>query len=663
MEDIPFLRDLVVILASAIGVTLLSNRVGIPSVVGLLLTGAIIGPHGLRLVRDIEQVRVFAEIGVVALLFTIGLEFSLERLRQVRRNFFLGGALQALITIALVTAVALGVGAGLSRAIWISFLVTLSSTAIVLKLYSQNRSIETPHGKLVIGILLFQDFLVVPMMILTPVLAGTVAASPGEIAYRFGGGVLIIAAVVAVARYLMPYLLRQLVRARSSEVFVLGSIFVVLGMAAITQALDFSLALGAFLAGIIISESEYSHQVVADILPFRDVFNSIFFISIGMLLDSSFVFSRLPIVLGIGLLVVLVKALIIFGIVRLMKFPTRTAAIVSLSLAQVGEFSFVLANVGMGTPLLSEEFYAGFIGGSIVTMIITPFLIRAAPGIAMWLQNRAGETGEPEGEPENPLSDHVIIVGLGLNGRTLARVLSEVHIPFIGVDLSGDQVERAQKDGISVIYGDSTRREILIEAGVKRASTIVFGISDLVAVQNAVAFARDLNPELRIIVRTRQVNEIQQIYRLGADVVIAEEFETSIEIFTRVLDAYHVPRNVIEAQIRVLRAEGYEMMRSPSTGRVSERVLEVLAAGATDTFLVSRDSPAAHNTLAELDIRARTGASIIALVRGHEAHANPDPHLRIEPGDYLVLIGSHASLNAAFRLLDGAEPDLTAEPV
>ena len=653
MEHLPFLRDLVVILASAIAVTLLSNRIGIPSVVGLLLTGAIIGPHGFRLVRDIAQVQALAEIGVVALLFTIGLEFSLERLKQVRRNFFVGGSLQALLTIGLAMPIFLGFGVGFSRAIWWSFLVTLSSTAIVLKLYGERREIETPHGKLVIAILLFQDFLVVPMMILTPVLAGTVQASPAVVALRFGGGVLVIAVVVAIARFLMPRLLYLLVRTKSSEVFVLGCIFVVLGMAAITQALDFSLALGAFLAGIIISESEYSHQVVADILPFRDVFNSIFFISIGMLFNSSFAFERMHVVVGIGLAVILIKALIIFAVVRFMKFPNRTATLVSLSLAQVGEFSFVLASVGMGTRLLTDDFYAGFIGASIITMLITPFLINAAPRISNWVQERLGGRPPLRESADEPLKDHVIIVGLGLNGRNLARVLREVGIRFVGLDLNGEQVKRCRKDGIDVIFGDSTRRDILVEAGITRASTIVFGISDLVAVQNAVAFARGLNPDVRIIVRTRQVDEIEQLYRLGADVVIAEEFETSIEIFTRVLGGYHVPRNVIEAQIRVLRAEGYEMMRSSTTGGVSEKVLEVLAAGATDTFLVPKESPIISHTIAEIDVRARTGASIIALVRGQEAHTNPDPQLRIEPGDFLVLIGSHASLNAAFRLLGG----------
>lgn len=656
MEHLPFLRDLVIILATAIAVILLCNRIRIPSVVGLLITGALIGPFGFRLVRDIEQVRVLAEIGVMALLFTIGLEFSLERLRQVKRNLFMGGGLQALITIGVVTPIVVAIGFGTPRAVWISFLVTLSSTAIVLKLYGERKELETPHGKLILGILLFQDFLVVPMMIVTPVLAGTVQASPAAIALRFGGGVLVIAVVVVVARYLMPRLLYMLVRAKSSEVFVLGCLLAALGMAAITNALDFSMALGAFLAGIIISESEYSHQVVADILPFRDVFNSIFFISIGMLLDSEFVFARIFLVVGVGIAVLLLKAVLIFGIIRLMKFPNRTATIVSLSLCQVGEFSFVLASVGIGTPLLTDELYTGFIAASIVTMLITPFLIDSAPRIAEWIQHRFGGPDEQVEERRDELENHVIIVGFGLNGRNLARVLREVGIPYIAIDLDGENVKRRRAEGHRMIYGDSTRKEILMEAGIEKASTVVFGISDLMAVKNAVPFARQLNRTVRIIVRTRQVNEIQSLYKLGADVIIAEEFETSIEIFTRVLDGYHVPRNVIEAQTRVLRAEGYEMMRVPGGGGVSEKVLDALAAGATDTFLVPRDSPAANHTLAELDLRARTGASIIAVVRGEEAFTNPASDLRIQAGDFMVLIGSHASLDKAFGMLAGDAP-------
>ena len=536
MEHLPFLNDLVVILATSIAVILLCNRIGIPSVVGLLITGALIGPFGFALVKDIEQVRALAEIGVMALLFTIGLEFSLERLRQVKRNLFVGGGLQALLTIATVTPIAIAIGFGTARAIWISFLVVLSSTAIVLKLYGERRELETPHGKLVLGILLFQDFLVVPMMIITPVLAGTVQASPTSIALRFGGGVLVIALVVVVARYLMPRLLYLLVRAKSSEVFVLGCLLAALGMAAITNALDFSMALGAFLAGIIISESEYSHQVVADILPFRDVFNSLFFISIGMLLDSGFVIDRIFVVLGIGLAVLILKAALIYAVVRLMRFPNRTATIVSLSLCQVGEFSFVLASVGIGTPLLTDELYTGFIAASIVTMLITPFLIDAAPALSGWMDRRFGG---PSSDPENrcdEIKDHVIIAGFGLNGRNLARVLREVGIPYSAIDLDGENAKRGRRDGHRIVYGDATRREIIEEAGIERASTIVFGISDLMAVLKAVPFARQLNPKIRIIVRTRQVNEIETLYKLGADVVIAEEFETSIEILTRVLD-------------------------------------------------------------------------------------------------------------------------------
>lgn len=652
MEHLPFLHDLVVILTTSIVVILLCNRIRIPSVVGLLITGAIIGPFGFGLVRDVEQVRVLAEIGVIALLFTIGLEFSLERLRQVKRNLFLGGGLQALITIGVVTPIVIAIGFGTPRAVWFSFLVTLSSTAIVLKLYGERKELETPHGRLILGILLFQDFLVVPMMIVTPVLAGTVQMSPLTIAVRFGGGVLIIAVVVVVARYLMPRLLAILVRSKSRDVFVLGTLLAALGMAAITNALEFSMALGAFLAGIIISESEFSHQVVADVLPFRDVFNSLFFISIGMLLDSGFVLERIFLVLGTGVAVLVLKAAIIFAIIRIMKFPSRTAAISSLSLCQVGEFSFVLANVGVGTPLLTDELYTGFIAASIVTMLITPFLIEMAPRISTWIQNRFGGSGRHhEDTVSEAIENHVIIVGFGLNGRNLARVLREVGIPYVALDLSGDLIAREREAGHTMIFGDATRRELLEEAGIERASTIVFGISDLMAVQKAVPFARQLNPDIRIIVRTRQVDEIEKLYQLGADVVIAEEFETSIEIFTRVLDGYHVPRNVVEAQTRVLRAEGYEMMRSPMRGVVSEKVLDALAAGATDTFLVPRDSPAVGHSLAELDLRARTGASIIAVVRGQEAFTNPDADLAIDAGDFLVLIGSHASLDQAFGML------------
>ena len=656
MEVHEFLQEAVAILGAAVAVLLASHRLRIPPVVGFLLTGVLIGPSGLALVSDLHRVELFAEIGVIFLLFAVGLEFSLERLRQIRRAFFLGGSLQSFLTIGAVTLIAVLAGTGPPRALFLGFLAALSSTAIVLKLYAERRELDAPQGKLVLGILLFQDFLLVPMIVLTPILAGSVQASPAAIALRFTLALLAVGAVFWVARYLMPRLLEVMVRTGIREVLVLGALFACLGFALLTERLEFSLALGAFIAGIIISESHYSPQIEAEIVPFRDVFNSLFFISIGMLLDLGYALTHPWQVLGIAAAVLALKAVATGAAVALLGYAWRIVVLVAAALAQVGEFSFVLLRVGQEHDLVDPGVYQTFIAASILTMVATPVLIALAPRWAAWGRGRgtaaAGEGMAPDGPRE-----HVVVVGYGLSGRNLARVLRAAGIPFVVLELAAEGLRRARAAGDPVLFGDATRRDILERAGVERASVVVFAISDLLAVLRAVTLARQLSPAVHIIVRTRMVSEIDALHRAGADEVIAEEFETSIEIFTRVLARYHVPANVIRAETRALRGERYAMLRSPSaTGDVSQAVLELLAAGTTDLFRVTATSAAAGKSLLDLDLRRRSGATVIAVVRGERSQTNPPAEVVLEPGDVLVLVGSHAEVESAFGVLErGAE--------
>ncbi len=653
-----FLRDAVVILAASTLVVLVSHKIRVPSVVGFLLTGVLIGPSGLGWIGEVERVEVFAEIGVVFLLFSIGLEFSLERLQEIRRNFFAGGSLQSALTLAAGAAIALVAGFTPQRALFAGFLLVLSSTAIVLKLYADRRELDAPQGKLAIGILLFQDFLIVPMIVLTPVLAGAVEASAGQVALRFLLSLAVIGVVFLLARYLMPRLLHQIVRTQVREILVLGALVVCLGMAWFTESLGFSLALGAFLAGIIISESEYSHQVVAEVVPFRDVFNSVFFISIGMLLDLRFAASHALEIGGLALLILIVKALATAGAVALLSFPARTMTIAALSLAQIGEFSFVLLRVGQRHGMLPQELYQAFIAAAVLTMMLTPLLVSLAPGLADRLPGMRRRGGGGDTAKEAARRDHVIVVGFGVNGRNLARVLREASLRYVVIELNAEAVRLARREGEPVLFGDSTRREILEHAGIESARVVVFGISDLVAVRRSIRLARELNPGVHIIVRTRAVAEIEDLRARGADEVIAAEFETSIEIFTRVLRRLHVPGNVIRAQTRALRGEDYRMLRVPSReGPISDALVRALAAGITDVYQLGPESVGSGASIRELALRKQTGATVIAVVRDQEVFTNPVPDLRLQSGDCLVMVGSHLEIERAFEYLDqGGEP-------
>lgn len=648
-----FLHEAVITLSAAVVVSLICHRLRVPSIVGLLLTGIVIGPSLTGMVTDREAIHVFAEIGVMLLLFTIGLELSPRRLAEARRAFALAGSLQALLTTALGFALATAFGWTPSTALFFGFVLTLSSTAIVLKLYGERRETDAPHGKVALAILLFQDFLIVPMIVITPVLAGQVPASPRALVLRFGGALLAVAVVVLVARRAMPAFLHQVVRTRIRELFVLGALALCLAMSWLTHALGFSLALGAFVAGILLSDSDYSHQVFADVMPFRDVFASLFFISIGMLVDVRFFLEHAVLVLGVALGIVLLKILTVGAATAALRLPARTVASVAFGLAQIGEFSFVLLEVGRSHGLLSAERDQWLLSAAVVTMLASPLLLRLGPtaGLAWarWRGDReTAETTEPGRE------NHVVIVGFGTTGHLLARVLREARIDYVIVELNGETVRRASADGEPILYGDAARRDILEHADVASAAIVVFAFQDPSALVRAVAAARQTSPNVELLVRTRTVHDIDLLRERGANQIVAEELETAIELFTRVLARFHVPRNIVRAQTRALRGEGYRMLRAESLHEgVSAAVLDALAEGATDIYRVESDSRAVGRTLRDLDLRRASGASVLAVVRGERPFPNPSAELVLEAGDDLVLMGSHQEVDRAFALLGG----------
>lgn len=651
--DVPFLRDLLIIFATAVAVATGSRFLRLPSVAGFLLTGVLIGPSALSLVRDQHLVEVLAEIGVMALLFHIGLEFSPQRLRQIGRPFFIGGGVQTTATIGAGMLFGLAIGFGPQDALFIGFLLALSSTAIVFKLYGDRREIDAPHGRAAIGILLFQDFLLVPMIMVTPVLGGELLnASLADFIIRFVIGIGVVAVVFGAGRYALPRLMHEVARTRIREALLLGTIALGLGMALLTASFGFSLALGAFLAGILLSESDYSPQVIADILPLRDVFNSLFFISAGMLLSLGFVRENLGLVLGLSSAIIVMKAAICFLAVKALSYPHRTALLAAASLAQVGEFSFVLISVGLANGLLGESAYQTFLASAVITMLATPILVAGAPRIALRLPPAKLRDDETESFEDRPLEGHVIIVGFGLNGRHLAYVLRQAGIPYVILELNGETVREARAEGEPILYGDASRVEILERAAIERAAVVVFAISDPAAVQRAVPLARRLNRNLHMVVRARHIGEIDGIVAGGADAVVAEEFEASIQILSTVLRHYEVPENVIEAETKVLRGDSYQLLRSPDAAtQLSDELIEALAAGTTAVFAVLADSAAAGKTIVEIDLRRRTGVTMIAVVREQTSHTNPAPDFCLQAGDRMVLVGSHAQIREAVDTL------------
>ncbi len=654
MEDIyPLLKDIVVIMAVSVPISMILVRAGLPTVIGFFIAGVITGPYGFALVTEIETVETLSEIGVVLLLFTIGLEFSVTRMLNIRREGLLGGGLQVILTVLMVVAIATVFGIPLPLAIILGFIISLSSTAIVLKLLVDKGEVNSAHGNLTVGVLLFQDLCVVLMVLILQTIGGNGTQSVLDIAKGLGASLAIFAVIVVAVMYLIPRIFDQVVRLRNKEVFILTILLVCLGTAWLTSLFGLSLALGAFIAGLAISESEYSNQIVAEVIPFRDTFATLFFISIGMLLDFGYFLSHLPWISLLVIVIIVVKATAMIAVGQTLRYPLRLSIAVGLTLAQIGEFSFILIKMGLDYKFLDTEFYQSLLAASILSMAMTPFIYQRSSKLAFDVGRFIGRGGGKEGQKRPSVSNHVIIVGYGINGRNLGRVLKETGIAHIIMDVNMDRLRSAKADGHKAYFGDASHPEILKKMGIDKAKMLVVAISDPISTRHIVKSARDLNTAISILVRTRYIREVEELYRLGANQVIPEEFETSVEIFARVLKDYRIPGNIIQNQIDLVREEGYAMLRNPSLGseRLS-RLSTILEKTLMDTFYVDGACSVAGKTLSELDLRKKTGASIIAVIRRGEAKSNPTASFIIEDGDILVVLGSHAQLNGAIELLN-----------
>lgn len=649
--NIPLLSDIVIIFGLSIAVLWLCHRLRVPTIVGFLLTGILAGPHGLALISAVHDVEVLAEIGVVLLLFTIGIEFSLKDLLRIKKSVLLGGSLQVSLTLFAALAVARQLGLTVGESVFIGFLVSLSSTAIVLKLLQEKAEVDSPHGRTTLAMLIFQDVIIVPMMLFTPLLAGAMGNVVQSLLLLVAKGFGIILVVIVSAKWIVPSLLFHIARTRSRELFLLSVVVTCLAVAWLTSSIGLSLALGAFLAGLVISESEYSHQALGNILPFRDVFTSFFFVSIGMLLDVGFLFQQ-PARIALMVFSVLALKTILAGFATaLLGFPLRTTILVGLALSQVGEFSFILSETGVVYGLFTGDTYQLFLAVSILTMAATPFIMAVGPRLAdvvvQWPLPRRFKLGwyPPPGgngvDRKADVKDHLIIIGFGVNGRNVARSAKVAGIPYQIIEMNPDTVRDERAKGEPIYYGDATQEAVLEHAGIEAARVLVVAISDPVATRSITALARRWNPQVHIIARTRFLQEMGPLLEVGANEVIPEEFETSVEIFTRVLTKYLIPRDDIERFIAEVRADGYEMFRSLSTESTSLSDLKLhLTDVEISTLRVDQRSPIVGKTLAQIDLRKKYGVTVLAIRRDSDILSNPDGDTTLWVDDVLVLLGS-----------------------
>lgn len=651
MHEIPLLPNLLVVIAVSLVVVYGLRRLRVPPVVGFLLAGIVIGPGGLGLERDRAVIESLAEIGVILLLFTIGLKFSLQEMARLRLWVFGAGTAQLMLTMVLVLGLARAVGYDGRLGTLLGAMVALSSTAVVLKLQEERGETSTPYGRFCLSVLILQDIAVVPLLLLVPMLAAG-DTNPLRLAAGLGWSLIMVAAVVLAARLVFPYLISAVARTRSPEVFTLTIILVALGTALLSGKAGLSLALGAFLAGVVISETPYAHHVTAQIMPLRDAFSSLFFVSVGMLVEPRLWLAAPLEAVGLPVGVILLKAVVVTLLAVAFGIGGRAAVAAGLALAQVGEFSFILAQAGAEAGLLDPSAHQTFLSVSVITMAVTPVLMalgRRLSSRALGLERLRPTWREPDRVAED-LKDHVVLVGYGFNGQHVAAALQRLGVEYVVIELNPNTVASLQQQGLRVVYGDACQEELLKRTSVQTARAMVVSIADAVAARVIAAVARHLNPKLRIIVRTRFVGEAENLRQQGADDVVPEEFETALQLVSLVMAAYGASRRAIERQRERIRAANYAMLRHEEP--VAERRLaSLLSAADLHEVEVPPTSGAVGRSLRELDLRARTGALVVALIRDDEVTPNPDPDLPLKPGDTLVLYSEEAALGQAEALL------------
>jgi CPA2 family monovalent cation:H+ antiporter-2 len=667
MNAPPFLGEFVVLVIASAAIAYLCQRLRIQPIVGFLIAGVVIGPHALGLVRNARLIDSMAEIGVVLLLFTLGIEFSLKRLARIQKIILVGGSAQMGLTIALVALAVALAGWDWRTGIYAGCLVALSSTAVVLKLLEARQETTTRKGQVALGILIFQDLSLVALLLLMPILAsgdGSLSAPIASIARSAA----IVVLILLLARRLMPWILEKVAAACAPEIFLLSVIAMCVGTAWLTSLAGVSLSLGAFLAGLVVSESRFSHHAFGEILPLQLLFSAMFFVSVGLLLDLRFVWGNVTILLAVLAAIVVVKTLATGATTMLLGYPFALAASTGLLLAQIGEFSFVLERVGrvhgLEPPGLAGMGTQTFLAAAVILMICTPLLER----LGILIEERLAERGtrriaeDADRAPETSLllENHVLIGGYGAVARYLARVLRDSGIPTAVLTLSPPGASEVERERLPVIIGDYSRIGILNRAAIDHAKMLVIP-DDLPDMARRVsAVARSLNPTLNIVARTRSPHDVEEILAAGADEVLVDEVEVSIQLFSRVLFEYRVSLEEIDDHVRTVRAGGYAALRM-AIEDVPLVVCDDLNEECFDTrtFAIREGAQVAGRTVGELS--AQTGIRIVSVERGGQ-RLEATEELPLAAGDRISARASAAAFASGASLFRTSAPAVSSVP-
>ncbi len=671
-ENFRLIIDLVTVLAVAAAGGLLASALRQPPLLGYLLGGMIVGPASLGWIKEFIQVETLAQFGVALLLFGLGVEFSFAELRKVKAIALGGGSLQIGLTIAVTTLISLSLGWVLEPAqgVFLGAILSLSSTAVVLKCLIERNETETPHGQVMLGILVVQDLALGFMLAVLPALDEPAEAIGMALLNALLRIALFAGGAVLAGIFVVPRLLRLLAKTESRELFLLGVVVLCLGIALLTEHLGFSIEMGAFVAGLMISEVEYADQTLTYVEPLRDIFAALFFVSVGMLIDPIFLWNHLELILGLVALVLVGKFLITTPLVMIFGYSLRTALLVGLGLAQIGEFSFVLTARALGLGLVSRPVYLFILGTTAVTLMVTPLLLKLMPKLLDWAETVPwfmpyfDQTGTILGRSEDlPGENHVVVCGYGRVGRKVVQLLQAHNYPVVVIDLSeaaiqelrSDSTPHRESDRIPYIYGNAASLHVLESAGVRHAKAMAIALPDSMSTRLCLKRSLELSPDLDIVVQANQEEDIELLYQLGAREVVQSEFEVSLELSTHLLLTVGFSLSGIQREIGKIRSHHYEGLRSSLTASEVSRQLKAATQDMNPKWLdLPEASPLVGMTLTEVDLRRLTGVSLMAIRRSSREEIDyPNGETLLLEGDRLLLIGTPAEISTFSQLASG----------
>lgn len=654
--DFSILSDIVIIFALSIFVNMIFRKLKIPTVVGYLLTGILVGPHVFSLLDNEYQIEIMAEIGVILLLFSIGLEFSLKHLLRIRRIVFIGGFLQVGLSALLFFALSYFYPIGLKSRLFIGFVAALSSSAIVMKLLQERSEITSNYGRTVLGILIFQDLMLVPLLLFSDFFTDGDVSFSKEFLMLLAKTLLILVFVYVGNKWLFPRILRAIAMTHNQELFFMSILLICFGVAVFTMHLGMSLAFGAFLAGLMVSESEYSHNAFGSLMPLKDTFASFFFVSVGLLLDLNFVVDNIALVIVTVLLVLLVKTVVAGATGFLLGHTFKGTVMIGFALSQVGEFSFILAKVGLDKNIIDNYYYQLFLAVAIITMSIAPFMIQLASPFAnlllkLPLPNFLVKGLFPLKEIEIPnMKNHAVIIGKDPVALKLSLLSKYVDMPYLSIIFDPQKVKELQKKGENVIYGDAVNVPILKKAHVDNAEIVVVSVGSLMPSLAIIENVRNLNKHAFILVRTKNIHDIEPLFKVGADQIFPENFEIAIDLFGRILNRKLMHQKDINTLMGKIRNDFYGIFRKHDSNHQLS-IFDELPNVEISAVKINDNSIFVNKTPSEINLRNEAKVTLVAIKRGSQLIEHPGPNTKVFHDDILYLLGSPDQIAGAISFL------------